>query len=279
MRIQGYDLEISVDGLKVCYDDLGFKDAPTLIFIHGFPLNKSIWHRQMEALSADYRVVAYDVRGHGRSESGRQDFSIELFTHDLLCLMETLMIGEATLCGHSMGGYIALHAIENHPRRFNGLILCDTTCHADTQAVKEGRIQTMEDILEDGIEVYASACIARYFEAGSSWTHLQEIQVVREMIENTSVESLCNTLFALAARRETCSKLLEIGIPTMILVGEHDTLTTPEAALAMHHKIRGSIMAVIAHAAHLPNLENTAQFNDHLLHFLHQSMPVASLVR
>jgi 3-oxoadipate enol-lactonase len=279
MRSSGYDFDTSVNGLQIRYDDLGPIDAPTLIFIHGFPLDKSMWQRQMVALQADYRVVAYDVRGHGRSEAGHEDFSIDLFAYDLLCLMETLRIDQAALCGHSMGGYIALHAVENYPNRFNGLILCDTNCIADTHALKEGRVETMEEILEDGIEAYADDCLARYFALGSSRHHTVEREAVRAMIEGTSSESLCNTLFALSGRRETCSKLLEIGIPALIMVGEEDIVTPPAAAYTMHAKIRGSVLALIANAAHLPNLENTVQFNAHLLEFMYQAFPIGQLVK
>ena len=102
-------------------------------------------------MKENYRVIAYDVRGHGNSDAGIGDFSIDLFANDLLSFMDELKIDKAMLCGLSMGGYIALNAVENYPDRFDALILSDTTCTADTPEVKEKRMKTIESIKKNGV--------------------------------------------------------------------------------------------------------------------------------
>lgn len=273
MRTPGNNIETTINGLKVSYNDMGPEHGPAIIFIHGFPLDKSMWDGQMTALAGAYRVIAYDVRGHGGSEPGVGDFSIALFEYDLLCLMETLGINRATLCGLSMGGYIALHAVAHHPERFDALILCDTQCIADTREVKDRRIKSMDAILEDGVEAYAEESIGRLFAASSLTTKADAVAAVKAVIAANSSESLCNTLFAIAERRETCSTLLEIGMPSLILVGAEDSITPPDAAALMHLKIRGSLLAQIPDAGHLSNLENPEEFNSHLLSFLERFVP------
>ena len=129
-------LTITVNNLTVSYIDEGPTNSPTIIFIHGFPFNKSMWGKQIEILKENYRVIAYDIRGHGNTDAGSDNFSIELFVNDLLGLMDTLNIDKSILCGLSMGGYIALNAIENYPERFNALLLCDTNCSEDTARSK-----------------------------------------------------------------------------------------------------------------------------------------------
>ena len=123
MSHSGIKIMITVNNLNVSYIDEGVYGSPVIIFIHGFPFNKSMWKMQMEALKDSYRVIAYDVRGHGNSDAGITDFSIDLFVNDLICFMDAMKIDKTMLCGLSMGGYIALNAIENHPERFDALLL------------------------------------------------------------------------------------------------------------------------------------------------------------
>jgi 3-oxoadipate enol-lactonase len=227
-----------------------------------------MWEGQMLALQHEFRVIAYDIRGHGDSESGNTDFSIELFVNDLLCLMETLGLARAIVCGFSMGGYIALNAVERFPERFEALILCDTQCIADSPEIREGRIKTMDSILENGVEAFAEEMLPKLFAPASFVRHRPEVAAVREMIVNTTSESLCNTLFALAARKETRSQLMEIGIPTLILVGKEDQLTPIAASQLMHGRIRGSSLSIVEHAGHLANMENPVVFNQYLWAFI-----------
>jgi 3-oxoadipate enol-lactonase len=264
----GMDKHIIINGLSVSYHDIGREDAPAIVLIHGFPLNKSMWNSQMELLKNDFRVIAYDVRGHGNSETGSQDFSIELFVNDLLCLIETLGLQRVILFGFSMGGYIALNAIEKHADRFDGLILSDTQCTADAPEARAKRIGAMDRILEDGVAAYADEILPKLFAPASFVRHRTEVAAVREMILNTSTESLCNTLFAMSARKETRSELMEIGIPTLILVGKEDEITPVAASQVIHSRIRGSSFAVIPHAGHLANMENPVVYNQYLTEFL-----------
>ena len=267
MRCLGNNVKIAANNLTVCYNDEGPDNAPVIIFIHGFPLNKSMWDWQVEALKDNYRVLAYDIRGHGNSGEGTEDFTIDLFTTDLIGLMDTLKIKTAMLCGLSMGGYVALNAIEKYPDRFDALILSDTQCTADSPEAKEKRTKSIENINENGVSKYADSGIINLFAPESLIANAEAIIAVREMILNTSKQSLIKTLGALSLRNETCSKLPEIAVPVLILVGKEDKITPPEASLFMHKKIHKSRMYVLDHCGHLSNMENHAAFNAHLREF------------
>lgn len=267
MRYWGNN-RISVNNHTVSYNDEGPDETPVIILIHGFPFNKSMWNKQVELLLENYRVIAYDIRGHGDSDAGTEDFSIGLFTSDLLGLMDYLKIEKAMLCGLSLGGYIALNAVENFPKRFDALILCDTTCTADTPETKEKRRIAIENIAKYGIEQYANESIKKLFAPETFITSKERTLVIKEMIMNTSEQSLTATLLALAARTETCSKLAEIRMPVLIMVGKEDTITPPAAARFMQKNIKGSILQIIEHASHLSNIENPYEFNEQLVKFV-----------
>jgi 3-oxoadipate enol-lactonase len=268
MRRSGNNIRISINNLMVSYSDHGPEDAPVIILIHGFPFNKSMWNVQMEALKDNYRVIAYDIRGHGNSDPGIDDFFIELFVSDLLRLMEKLGIEKSILCGLSLGGYIALNAVLKYPDRFDGLILNDTQCIADTPEIKENRCIAIIRIMKTGVEQYADESVKNLFASESFTKKENVIAVVKEMILNTPKQTLCNTLHALAERKETCNQLHEINIPVLIMVGKEDKITPIAAAQQMHEKIRDSALKIIQHAGHLTNLENPAQFNLHLVKFV-----------
>ena len=279
MRHIGNNISISINNLSVSYNDHGPDDAPAIIFIHGFPLNKSMWDLQVEAVKENYRVIAYDIRGHGNSDPGMDEFFIELFVNDLLRLMEKLGIEKSILCGLSLGGYIALNAVLKYPDRFDGLILNDTQCIADTPEIKENRCIAIIRIKEKGVQQYADESIKKLFSPGSFTKKKNVIAAVKEMIISTPKQSLSNTLHALAERKETCTQLQEINIPVLIMVGTEDKITPIAAAQQMHEKIANSKLEIIQEAGHLSNLENPTAFNTHLVKFLELAGKKSSLVK
>jgi 3-oxoadipate enol-lactonase len=267
------NFNIKVNDILVRYNDEGSKDASVIIFIHGFPLNKSMWDKQLKSLKGNYRVIAYDIRGHGNTDLGAIDFSIDLFVSDLLGFMDALKIEKTIICGLSMGGYIALNAIENYSTRFTALILSDTNCTADSPEAIEKRMNTIISIKENGVEKLANDLIPNLFAPESLKTNSEEIAAVKEMIVTTSKQSLYNSLNALANRKETCSKLRSIKLPVLILVGEEDKITPIEAARAMNMKIRDSDLRIIPHSGHLSNMENPYEFNIQLKKFVDKIYP------
>jgi len=267
MRYFGNNIRLMVNNLLVSYTDQGPDEAPVIIFIHGFPLNKTMWYKQVESLKETYRIITYDIRGHGESDSGDPEFSIDLFVNDLISFMDKLGLDKVALCGLSMGGYIALNAIVNYPERFVALVLSDTQCLADSREAKEKRSAAIEAIRKNGVVEYANESIKNLFTADSFSTNTDEIELVKKMIVNTPAQSLCNTLLALSSRNETCTRLPEINVPLLILVGDDDKITPLPLALMMQEKIKGSLLQVIEHAGHLSCLENPEAFNEHLITF------------
>jgi len=160
-------MRVQVNDIIVGCIDSGSREAPAVIFVHGFPFNRSMWREQLKALENEWHVIAYDIRGHGESDGGEKPFSIKLFAEDLIALMDTLGVARAVLCGLSMGGYIALNAVLSHPERFKALVLCDTQCGADTPEAKQKRQEAIEAIRKDGVESFADASLKNFFTTGS----------------------------------------------------------------------------------------------------------------
>jgi pimeloyl-ACP methyl ester carboxylesterase len=262
--------KIIVNNVIINYIAMGDASKPTVIFIHGFPFNKYMWQAQINLLKDKYHVIAYDVRGHGNSELGTEELSIDLFGEDLIGFMNALKLDKVILCGLSMGGYITLNVLSKHQDRFMGALLCDTTCTADSPEGKEKRKKNIERVKVEGLTNYTEESLKILFAPESLTNHAEIVEKIRNTIVNTPVETITKTLTALGNREETCSKLAQIKIPVTILVGEKDMLTPISTARLLHENILNSTLHLISEAGHLSNLENPNQFNMILDDFLKQ---------
>ena len=130
-------------------------NATPIVFIHGFPFNREMWQPQVEFLEKSYRVITYDLRGHGKSTVGDGQYFMEYFVDDFITLLNHLKIASAVICGFSMGGYIALRAIERYPEKFKGLILADTRSEADSNEAKLKRAAGLMAIKSQGMALFA----------------------------------------------------------------------------------------------------------------------------
>lgn len=214
------------------------------------------------------RVIAYDLRGHGQSDVGDGQYTIELFVDDLVALLDYLKITRTILCGFSMGGYIALRAIERNPDRFSALVLCDTMSAADSNEAKIRRANSIKLVKKEGVGRFAEGFLKAVFAPQTFDAKPDIVDEIRRTILSNSSLGICGALLAMAGRTDTTEALAKISVPTLILVGEHDAVTPPSAAKIMRDRILNSKLHLIENAAHMSNLENPSMFNEHLTKFL-----------
>ncbi len=264
--LPGENKFVKLDDCTINYDDKGIGTIP-VIFIHGFPFNKTSWQPQMDFMKSKTRVIAYDIRGFGNSTSGREKESISLFADDLIEFMDSLGIQTAVVCGLSMGGYVILNAVSKYSSRFEAIVLCDTQCIADTPEVKQKRIQSTSQIMSGKIKEFAEGFMKNLFsmEVLESGQELKDL--VRSMILSTSSLTITRTLKALAQRHEMCSILKDIALPSLIICGNEDKLTPLAQSEYLHKNISNSELRIIKSAGHLSNLEQPEEFNSYLSEF------------
>ena len=260
-------MKATINGWGINYESSGNSSGRPVVFIHGFPFSQEMWNPQVLPLSFDYRVITYDIRGHGESDVGDGQYLIEFFVDDFIGLLDHLKVDRAIVVGLSMGGYIALRAIERNPERFRALVLCDTRSEADSNQGKIKRALNVRLVKTEGVRKFAEEFVDTIFTPETFKTKPNTVKSIQEIIEKTSPISIAGTLVALAARTDTTPSLSKIIVPTLILVGEHDALTPVTSAESMHEKIRNSEFHIIPKAAHMSNLENPDEFNQHLVKF------------
>jgi 3-oxoadipate enol-lactonase len=257
---------IKIEDREIAYFDEGNAE-PTLIFVHGFPFNKSFWLPQLEFLSKRYRVIAIDIAGFGNSDE-KPNQSISIFADDIILFTNQLKIESAIFCGLSFGGYILLNAVVRYPTKFTGLILCDTQCIADSKDAVEKRIKTIQQIKANGIEDFVETTLENVYCKNTFVNNNELISYTRKELLNTSHKSICDTLLALAEREETCSSLMKISTPTLIICGSEDTVTPLVQAEFMKGGIAGAKLIIIENAGHLSNIEQPDAFNQIVQNYL-----------
>jgi len=264
---KGYNLISRVNNFDLSYDDLGEGVVP-IIFLHGFPFSKSMWQTQLDFLKSSNRVIACDIRGFGNSKDEESVMSMDLFGDDLIQFMDRLNIDKAVVCGLSMGDYIALNVCKRYAERLEALILCDTQCIADSPEGKAKRYKLIDEIALNGTENFTEGFIKNVFHKDSLTGKKEVVEELRKVIVSNSKHVITTGLKALAERSETCSVLNKITVPTLIICGREDKVTTLAQSEFMNQNIEGSILRIIDDAGHVSNLEQADEFNKHLQDFL-----------
>jgi pimeloyl-ACP methyl ester carboxylesterase len=264
-------MRVIVNGVKLYCVDVGPKSGPSIVLIHGFPLNSDVWSAQIQALKKRYRVIAFDLRGQGRSGVADGQFTIECLVDDLIGLLDKLRIERTVLCGLSMGGYVALRAVERNADRVRGLVLADTRSEADTNEGKIARSSAMKAIQKDGVKAFAGKFLTDAFSP-RSLSDAKLANAARKIMSTNTSLGLRGTLLALASRTDTTPSLPNIKVPTLILVGEADKITPPDCSRRIHASVQNSELCVISNAGHLSNMENPEEFNSLVLNFLDRNI-------
>jgi len=259
-------MKARVEGTEIEHDVRGV--GPAVLFLHAFPLRLSMWDAEAEALAPTHRVVRFDARGFGGTPPGDEPLRMERIADDAATLFDHLAIDRAVVAGCSMGGYAALAFVRRHPHRLAGLVLQDTRAGADTEEAKANRAALAARVLTEGAVAAAEAFLPKLVGETTRRERPELVARIREWILATSPRGIANALHGLAARVDSRDTLATVDVPTLVLVGEEDTLTPKAEAEALAAGIRGSRLEVIPRAGHLANLENPKAVHQALRRFL-----------
>jgi 3-oxoadipate enol-lactonase len=255
---------ISVNGLEVAYRFDGPEDGHVILMANSLMSNYSMWDWNIPALADRYRVLRYDKRGHGGSQTTPAPYSISQLADDAVALLDALNIQKVHFIGLSMGGMIGQQMGARYPERVYSLSLCDTASEMPPRNLWEERFEIAR---KDGIPGLVDGTIKRWFTAPFIERASQDIEKVRQMILGTGVEGYIGCASAVRDMAQT-TMLLKIKAPTLVLTGRQDPACTVEQAIVLNRMIDGSKMVLIEEAAHLSNIEQPAVFNKVIREFI-----------
>lgn len=255
-----------INEVTVGYSDHG--NGTPLVFIHAFPLSKTMWQPQVDALQDTYRVITIDLGGHGESDIVPWNDSLDDYAKDVTHLLDHLGIAQAVFVGLSMGGYTLFAIYRHYADRVTAMVLADTRAQADSEEVKAGRASMAQIAFSDGVPAIADLMLPKLLAPSTIERHSEMVEQVRHMILQTSTGGIVVDLAAMAARPDSTDLLSTITCPTLIIVGEDDVATPVSESQYMANRIPGSTLVTIPEAGHLSNFERPAAFNEALRSFL-----------
>jgi len=250
---------------ELAYDDTGGDPSTALrtpvLFIHGLPLDRTLWSAQTRGLGQVARVIAPDLRGFGESRLPTGAVTVETYADDLRDLLDALGIQRAVIAGLSMGGYTAFAFYRRYAPRVHALILADTRATPDPLEAKQRRDDNIALARTKGTAAVAEKMFPLMLTPKTIAERADLANAVRALMSRQPVEGVIAALRALRDRPDSTPTLAQITVPTLVVVGAEDTLTPPRDAEQMREGIRGARLAVIPNAAHLANLEQPDAFN------------------
>jgi 3-oxoadipate enol-lactonase len=250
------------------YRELGEGPGDPAIFLHAFPVNGKMFEAQMQALSGERRVVAPDYAGFGRSPRTPAQPDMRYYAEAVRNLLDRLGLERVVLGGVSMGGYVAFGCLKLFPDRISGLVLADTRPDPDSDEMRQNRKNLARRVAEAGVEVLVDVQMPRLLARDTLENDEEVVERVRTMILESSPTGVVAALGAMRDRPDSTPLLAEIEVPTLVIGGEEDEISSPEVMAEMAAKIPNSRHVSLPRAGHLSNLENPEGFNAALKEFL-----------
>jgi len=259
--------QIDANGIKMEYRVDGKEGAPYVTFVTGIANDHTMWDPQIPELGKEFRLLRYDLRGHGDTRATEGDYSIELLVRDLMSLLTELNIQKTHLVGLGLGGCIAQAAAIEHPLQFHSLAAC--CCRAQMVPDFAALWHKLREAVEkNGIEVIVEPTAQRWFSDEFKAAHPQVMQNVRNMIRGTTVLGYMGVTAAFLGLALE-ERLPQIKIPTLYLSGAEDRIGGPPELMAeLAKKVPGAKHRSVPKAAHIANIQNPRGFNAALLEFL-----------
>jgi 3-oxoadipate enol-lactonase len=240
--------EIEVNGVRTYYEEYG--SGPSLVLVHGLgSTGTDLWKRQIADLARDFRVVAYDLRGSGRSQVTPGPYTISLLADDLDGLIGALDLAPAALMGHSMGGSIVLEQAGRRPDRVRAVVAVGAAIELPEQA-RAGLATRAETVEREGMSAVAETVATNGMAPAFREAHAEEFQEYISLLASNDVHGYaaqCRALVEMAIAEH----LGRISAPVLLVSGEHDAVSPP----AVNHESAGRIpnarVAEIAGCAHI----------------------------
>ena len=257
-------MKAKVNGIDINYEVEG--NGPWLTMSHSLACDLHMWDPQMPVLTKKFKVLRFDTRGHGQSSAPAGEYTLDQMADDVKGLLDHLKIRQTHWAGLSMGGMIGQAFALKYPGVFQSMVLADTTSRRPPNAAQMWgeRIQNAQT---KGMGAIVQGTLERWFTEPYRNARKDVMEKIGNDIRNTPVNGFVGCCHAIS-KVDYLDRLKEIKVPALVMVGEQDHGTPPEAARAIQAALPGSELKIIPSAAHLSNVEQEQVFNEAMLGFL-----------
>ncbi|MEE9590186.1 MAG: alpha/beta fold hydrolase [Hyphomicrobiaceae bacterium] len=249
-----------------CYEWHG--QGPVVALVHGLGLNRHMWRWQLPALTPRYRVLAYDLFGHGESAKPPGRPSLKMFSDQLEGLLQACNVQRCAVVGFSLGGMIARRFVLDHPSRASALAILNSA-HDRTRAERAAILKRVEQARQSGPDATVEAALERWFTAEFRTQNPDRMDLIRKWITGNDPAVYPEVYRVLAeGDAEIAEPIAKIRCPTLVMTGEDDLGNSPRMAAAMADAIPGARAIVLPGLRHMGIAEDPTAFNDLLVSFL-----------
>ncbi|MEO0144789.1 MAG: alpha/beta hydrolase [candidate division WOR-3 bacterium] len=228
-----------------------------IIFLHAFPLNSKMWKYQIENLSKDFNVYAINYQNLNKEH-------LKNYAEFVYEFCQKNDIKKAVFVGISMGGYIIFQMLRYYKNLIEAIVLANTKASADSKEAKKKRFELIKRIEKEGTEFLIDEYIVKFLKNRDK----EKEKFIAQMIKEAHKDSIISMLKALANREDSIEILNKIDVPTLIIAGKEDELSTIEDAKIMNDNIRNSKLIIFENCKHLSNIEYPEKFNNAIREFL-----------
>jgi 3-oxoadipate enol-lactonase len=249
--------------VSIHYQIAGDAGLPVLVLSHALGVNMAMWEPQVEAFSVHFRLLSYDVRGHGQSSIPSGPYSVEDLGRDVLKLLDALEIQQVSFCGVSMGGLIGQWLGIHASSRIQNLILASSAAKIGTAESWNARITA---VAEGGLAPLIPATLERWLNADYRSSHPESTAAIGTMLQSANLRGYSASCAAVRDA-DFRAELSAIHAPTLVISGSYDPSTTPTDGRFLAEHTPGARFVELP-AAHLCNVDAAAEFNTVVLDFL-----------
>lgn len=243
-------------------------DGPPLVVLHPFPANHDLWLPAAQSLTSRYRVILPDLRAHGDSEAGEGPATMEKHATDLAHILDDAEVGRAALAGVSIGGYVLFEFWRRCRGRVASLALIDTKAQPDNDQARANRLQSAADVLEKGVEPFVDGMIPKLLGETTRRTRPDLADAARKQMLKMSPQDISLVQRGMAERPDSVPTLKTINVPTLVVVGDEDTVSPAADAELMCQNIPNAQRKTIPRAGHYAVWERPEDVGKLLRQFL-----------
>jgi 3-oxoadipate enol-lactonase len=261
----------TINGYELAYSLHGDQHQPVVVLSHALATSMDIWAFQLPILAHRFRVLLYDLRGHGRSTTPAGYYTLQELASDLAALLDHLQVSRAAFVGLSIGGMIGQVFALQYPDKLSGLVLCSTGSRTEQQA-KATIEERINRVRAEGLKSQVQSTLTRWFTSRFIEQAPATMAWVSDLILATSVDGYAGCGRAIQDLDVT-DALSGVRVKTLLITGEHDLGFPEKISRAIQQKIANSELILLKGAAHLGNVEQSHLFNEILADFLGRILP------
>ncbi len=249
---------VDFNGIQIYFDDYGAGE--TIVLLHGFLEDRSIWNNLINEVQNSYRVITIDLPGHGESGCFSEVHSMEDMAKSVKAVLDFLAIEKLVIAGHSMGGYVALAFAELFPFYVKGICLINSTPLADGEDKRINRDRAVEAVRHNKMN-FVGLTLPSLFSAENREKYVESLELLKAKASLFPVDGITAALLGMKERPDRSHILLSGQIPSLLIIGKNDTVVHPESLKQFYNKKLISIAELEGgHMSYIEAMEDLSYF-------------------